>query len=220
MVGRYDLALILDKILFTEHLVSLLDLNQRLDAFSYDKTEHINKPPHLSESQIRNHCLIMSSSEMLTLIRNLGFIIGHLILRTNKYWHLFIKLQNLVEVLVSSISHVKTPDLLENLVTEYLVLLSELFPGEMKPKHHFLLHYPRIMRAIGPIWNVNCIRFEATHRIGKITSHAAISRVNVCRTIALKHQLMLNYRFLQKESTYEIFTVGPTKSIAYNQLGY
>lgn len=40
------------------------------------------------------------------------------------------------------------------------------------------------------------MRFEAKHREGKITARAAISRVNICKTIAIKHQLRQNYRFL------------------------
>ena len=124
---------------------------------------------------------------MLCLIRYFCLIIGHSVPRDNEYWNLLTMLKSIVEILVSPIIHVQTPKLLDTLITEYLMLHSELFPGQLKPKHHFLIHYPRIMNAVGPVLKLNCIHLEATHRIGKITSHAAISRVNVYRTIALKH---------------------------------
>ena len=54
--------------------------------------------------------------------------------------------------------------------------------------------------------------------MGKVTSHAAISRVNVCRTIALKHQLILNYRLLCQELSNEVLTVGQQKKISFEQL--
>ena len=54
--------------------------------------------------------------------------------------------------------------------------------------------------------------------MGKVTSHAAISRVNVCRTIALTHQLILNCRLLCQELSNEVLTVGHQKKTSFEQL--
>lgn len=66
----------------------------------------------------------------------------------------------------------------------------------LKPKHHFLVHYLSVILASGPRWNMSSMRFESKNRESKITSRVAISCVNVCRTIADKNQLRLNYQFL------------------------
>lgn len=84
----------------------------------------------------------------------------------------------------------------------------------MKPKHHFLLHYPSIMRKIGPLWNICCLRFESKNREGKQIAHPAICRVNICKTIAIRHQLMMNYRFICKNSEYPPYTVNHVKNIS------
>lgn len=42
------------------------------------------------------------------------------------------------------------------------------------------------------------MRFESKNRDGKISSHASISRINVCRLIAIKHQQSFNYRLLRE----------------------
>ena len=63
----------------------------------------------------------------------------------------------------------------------------------MKPKHHFMVHYPSIMQQIGPLWNICCMRFESKNREAKQISRSAIFRVNVYRTFALRHQLILNF---------------------------
>ena len=160
----------------------------------------------------------MSSSEMLKLIKFICHIIGHSIPREIECWNLLTMLKSIVEILVSPIIHVQTPKLLATLITEYLMLYSEIFPGLLKPKHHFLFHYPRIMEAVGPVWKVNCIRLEATHRMGKVTSLAAISRVNVWHTIALKHQLILNYRLLCQELSNKVLTFGQQKKTSFEQL--
>ena len=87
--------------------------------------------------------------------------------------------------------------ILKVLISDYLESLTKLFPNSVKPKHLFLIHYPRILFFCGPLWKLSTMRFEAKHREGKITSHH-FSRVDVCKTIAIKNQLRLNYRFFKK----------------------
>ena len=62
------------------------------------------------------------------------------------------------------------------------------------------------------------MRLEATHRVGKVTSHAAISRINVYLKIALKHQLILNYRLLCPETCPEVVIIGPSKKVSFQQV--
>lgn len=76
--------------------------------------------------------------------------------------------------------------------------LSKLFEKPPKPKRHFLLHHPRVMQLVGPLVKISCIRFESRHQEGKKAARAAISRKNVCKTIAIRHQLTQNFRFITK----------------------
>lgn len=92
----------------------------------------------------------------------------------------------------------------------------------MKPKHHFLIHYPRVLSSAGPLGNFSSMRFERKHREGKISSHVAISRVNVCHTIAVKHQLSLNVSFLNKriptdlpQEVHSAKTLSPIKTVEF-----
>lgn len=63
------------------------------------------------------------------------------------------------------------------------------------------------------------MRFESKHREGKITSRASVNRINVCRTIAIKHQLRLNYKFLTKEDvSFWTFNPQSIKIISINTL--
>lgn len=70
--------------------------------------------------------------------------------------------------------------------------IAELFPGENKT----VLCAVQISRQ-NPLAEISTIRYEAKHLEGKITSRSAVSRVNICKIIAIKHQLRQNYRFLR-----------------------
>lgn len=142
---------------------------------------------------------MMSSAEMLTFIRHFSLIFGGLVSRENDFWQLAIQLRQIVELVVSQQININETSNMHRKISEYLQSLSLLVPGHLKPKHHFMLHYSRVFTVSGPLWNLSSMRFESKHREGKVVARSAISRVNVCRTIAIKHQLRQNYYFMKNE---------------------
>lgn len=115
--------------------------------------------------------------------------------------------------------HKLMPCYLESLITGYLELLKNLFPSySFRPKHHFLLHYPNVMRLTVPLTNICSMRYESKHRESKQTSFVSLSRLNISHTIAIKHQLILNNRFLQNTGCYPKFTSGPLYFCILNSL--
>lgn len=77
---------------------------------------------------------------------------------------------------------------------------SFLFGETLKPKHHLMLHYPRIMRTVGPLRSLWSMRFEGKHRPLKQYAHAITSRVNLSYSIAVKQQLTLCDLFSKMQS--------------------
>lgn len=143
----------------------------------------------------------MSASEMLTLVRHLSLIIGHLVPEDDEVWQLFLSLHDIIIICTSFYLDSNAHFILRETITDYLEQLNNLFfiKNPMKPKHHFLLHYPDVLLLCGPLSRISTMRFEAEHREGKRTSSVSINRVNLCKTIAIKHQLRLNYKFLLNE---------------------
>lgn len=92
-----------------------------------------------------------------------------------------------------------------------------MYPGSLVPKHHFLIHYARKMKLFGPLSKISCLPYERKHRKGKITARSSLNRINVYKTIALKHQLILNHRFLRKQSE-PLYKSGPSKSINLEEI--
>lgn len=54
-----------------------------------------------------------------------------------------------------------------------------------------------MLKKFGPLPQIWTMRFEAKHRVSKFIARASQSRVNICKTIAIKHQLILNDMFLR-----------------------
>jgi len=142
----------------------------------------------------------MSASEMLCFSRHLGVMIGDLVPVDSEIWQLYILLRKIIEIVTLKSIQPGYAILLTTLITEHHQLYLKLFNTNLKPKHHHLLHYPYIMRKVGPISHLWSMRFESKHRESKLTAHSITSRKNICYTLSIKHQLKLAYRLLSKSS--------------------
>lgn len=78
-------------------------------------------------------------------------------------------------------------------------MYQNLFNLPLKPKFHNLTHYPDIMLKSGPLIHLSTLRFEAKHREPKLSANVVSSRVNITKTLAIKHQLKLCYRILSQK---------------------
>lgn len=193
-VCQYDMGLILHKLIKVSELFPLDEVNLRIKGMDYGRSKNI--PPEILDSHIKQKRLKMSASEMLTFVRYFQYIFCSIIPNDNDVWDLYEELRDIVELTASENVHKDCVPQLRLKVAEYLQLLNNLFLGSIKPKHHFLIHYARVLLESGPIWKMCSMRFESKHREGKIVARAAVSRVNVCHTVAIKHQLRLNYQLL------------------------
>ncbi|XP_048514964.1 uncharacterized protein LOC125501885 [Athalia rosae] len=198
-VCRYDMAKVLNHLIFVDKLFSLGRLNDRIRFFTYGSTVTGNIPPQITSNALKKGQLITSASEMVCLVRHLGFIIGDLVPIDNEAWELYITLREIICIVMATSTTAESVQLLDTLVSEHHSLYLKLFNEPLKPKHHFLIHYPRIMTTIGPLKNISCMRFEAKHKELKTMAKVVSSRRNISRTLALKHQLKMCQRFIAKQ---------------------
>jgi len=119
---------------------------------------------------------------------------------------------------MESTSTKDTCKLLENLIAEHHQIYLRLFKEPLKPKHHYLIHYPRIIMRMGPLKNLSCIRFEAKHKEIKQYAKVITSRLNSPYTLALKHQLQLTHRFISNKGFENRFSVGNILKNSIQQL--
>lgn len=192
---EYDFGLILNYFIKEAKFFSLDNFNDRVESLYYGPDEIRNKPQDIKKNQINEKYLKVSAAEALCVIRNIGVLIGHFIPVDDLHWKLCIYLKLIIDIVTSTIIHDDLCDYLQRQISEYLRLLTSLFPNCLKPKHHFLLHYSRVMKLMGPLWNLNTMRAESKNKEAKVDARTAVSRRNISKTVAIKQQLHLSYRF-------------------------
>jgi len=195
----YEMSFILYYCILGQKYFTLDTLNWRIQFFSFDPM--LNRPPTISNLQLQKKFIKMSASEMLNFVLNAGLLFGDLITDSNdKHWELYILLRKIISITLQYSINESTADLLENLINEHHMLYINLFGETLKPKHHLMLHYPRVMKIVGPLRCLWSMRFEAKHRPLKQYARAISSRRNVCYSIAIKQQIMLSNLLIKLQS--------------------
>lgn len=191
----YEISYILYHFIVQKRYFTLDTLNWRLEFFKFNPT--CSRPPTISSSQLYNKSIKMSASEMLSFVLHAGLIFGDLINASyDRHWELFILLRKILSITLERSITESTAELLQTLINEHHILYIDLFGESLKPKHHFMLHYPTIMKIVGPLHSLWSMRFEGKHRPLKQYARSITCRRNVCRSIAVKHQLILSDYFI------------------------
>lgn len=103
-------------------------------------------------------------------------------------------------------------------MTEFNSLYLQLNPTPLKPKFHYLIHYPGIMEKLGPLHNLWSMRYESKHRTLKIAARSSMNRINICKSLAIKNQLQLNHLFLENRLPHNFQYSSKIKKIDLPQL--
>lgn len=206
-VHRYSMAKIISYFI-EQKVFNLKSLNDRIKYYSYSCMER-NIPPSIKEDHLKNGCIILSSAEMLCLVLNFRLIIGDLIPEDDKVWNYYLILLEITESLVATSITPPGIELLNTLIEEHNYLYVTLFEDYLKPKFHFLLHYHRVIKKVGPLCHIQSIRFEAKHKEFKTNSHVVPTRRNISLTLSTRMQLKLCHRFLSQQGMEDISLMGP-----------
>lgn len=204
-ICRYDLGNILYQFIYIDKFFSLETLNSRLKFYNFNDK---NRPPLISKSQVLQKHILLSAAEMNAFVKNLSILVGDLIPYDNQVWDLYLCLVEIIDITTSKEIIPADVDLLKTIIAEHHSLYIQLF-GKLKPKHHFLVHYPRLLVKIGPVNNLSSIRFEAKHKQFKANANATTSRKNILYSLATKNQLNMFYRLLSKKGFEDNFQFGP-----------
>jgi len=198
-VCKYEISSILYKMIVDLKYFSLETLNNKIECFNYGTNDIRNRPPLVTMETLKHNSLKMSASETICFTRYLSLIIGESVPENSEFWHLYILLKKIVNIVLQKMVCEEEAFLLHNLISEHHELYLKLFRTHLKPKHHHMLHYPMILKNSGPISLIWSMRFEAKHKMFKDSARAITSRKNIPYTLSLKHQLKLSSWFLMNE---------------------
>ena len=188
-VIHYTLPLVLQSLIQARYL-TLDIINSRIESFNFQEK---NKPQPLKRSKGKAQLKIRETAkESWTLLRTLSLLIGDLVPEGDKRWGVHIGLCQVIENVFAGQFCEGDIVYLEQNISQWLGELKETFPSfRLKPKFHFLVHYGTHIRRHGPLRHLWTMRFESKHSTLKTFALRSRSRIDVCKTMAKKHQRAL-----------------------------
>ena len=180
-----------------EKYITLDDLNDSIENFKYSEVDKKNKPQRIPENSLKNLKVKQTAAEMWSFLRLLPFLIADKIPNSNDQWRNYISFLEIIDRLcASSFSH---PDLviLHQLIDDFFEVYVKLYPDDnLKPKAHFIRHYPMMIKKFGPL--IKTLRFESKN--GQIKSFVANNKnkKNLCYSLAKKHQMLMYLTYKKK----------------------
>jgi len=147
--AKYIMGFIISYYVKDLKLFSLQVLNDRLFAFDFGPEK--NKPCTINMDHIDVRNVKQSASEMLILVRYFGLIIGDLIPIEEPVWVLYITLRKVLDIMLAHALEEGSIYLLKTLIAELNDLYLKYSNNCLKPKFHFLVHYPSMIKMFGPV---------------------------------------------------------------------
>lgn len=188
-ICHYDLCHVI--IFYTEKakIFSLDMLNNRKQNFNYGPIDIGNLSPEILVSDLKRGKLKMTASEMKCFVHYFPLMIGDLIPINDEVWEFVVTLIQIIDTLLSRRFNKEKLLILEELIQQHHIKYLKYFNDTLKPKHHFLLHYPKVIEYSGPPRDYWCYGFESKHKLSKQYARATNSRRNICLSLAKKAQL-------------------------------
>lgn len=175
-ICHYDMCHVILYYIQTAKLFSLETLNSRKTTFNYGPIEVDNISPPITLLNLQKYHLKMSAREMMTFVHFFPIMAGDLIPENDEVWNFILILIKIVDLLLSYKFTESSIQYLEQLIKDHNSAYCTLFNNTLKPKHHFLIHYPNIIRESGPPRHYWCFRFEGKHKEMKTYARSITSR--------------------------------------------
>ncbi|XP_061568422.1 uncharacterized protein LOC133422444 [Cololabis saira] len=169
-------------------------LNDRMMSFPYQRTDKVDKPHKIPETFAVRKSIGGNGHENATLLRLLPLIIGNAVPEEDGAWTVLMELKEVVELSLCTEFTEESIQYLQSKIQDHREKLKEAFPDfTLRPKHHYIEHYPDLVRRFGPLVHLWTMRFEGKHRFFKRVVHDTQNFKNVLKTLANKHQYMVAY---------------------------
>ncbi|CAN7951622.1 unnamed protein product [Ixodes pacificus] len=180
--------------LIDEGALTLEDL-KRVETFPYGYNDRKNRPEPLTAAFLQGGASLKgTAAQKWCLFRLFPLIFGTSVQEENKHWSVLLQLHNIVTLVLSEKITEDWVAYLEVLVKDFVEAFTAMYPtAEVLPKMHYMVHYARLTAALGPLRQYWCLRFEAKHQYFKSMASKVKNFINICKTLATRHQLLQSY---------------------------
>ncbi|XP_023198103.1 uncharacterized protein LOC111610076 [Xiphophorus maculatus] len=190
-VVPFELALCLG-VLIKKKYFTLVSLNDAIASFNFKGTDKTNRPHPIALNFEAKKSVGGNAHENWSLIRFLPLLIGHRVQHEEPAWQILTDLRDIVDLVVCPIHTEDSIAYLDFKISEHRTQFQEVFPNcDLKPKHHFLEHYPHLIRQFGPLVALWSMRFEAKHSFFKRVARNIKCFKNVLCSLAERHQYQM-----------------------------
>ena len=139
----------------------------------------------------------MSAVQLWTFLRYLPRAIANVVPDGNATWLFLLQLMELVDMVFAQKFTDGMIAYLKLFIEDHLTAFQKVFPGVgLKPRHHFVIHYPSLIRKFGTLYYTNCLKYELQNSFFKRSSHIVCNFKNIYKAFAYRNQCMIFYNIL------------------------
>lgn len=198
-IAAYDLMLCINQFV-KDKILNYQYLNDKY------KGMYVNKKKIFVSSFAKNKEKVAgSASEILCILNTLPVALFEkiTILENCKVWEMLLCLRKIVSIVIAFKISIDQVSVLKDLIEQYIEMRIKNFPDTpLRPKHHFLLHYPFLIRKFGPLRHLWTLRFESKHKYFKNIIRHCPNFKNVLKTLSFKHQYLQAYNSTNQKDLY------------------
>ncbi|KAF7641019.1 hypothetical protein LDENG_00299320, partial [Lucifuga dentata] len=169
-------------------------LNRKTVSFPYQHTDKVDRPQPIPKTFAVKRMIGGNGHENTMLLRLLPLMTGKNVPEGDGAWAVLMDLKEVVELVLAPVFTEESIQYLQSKIRDHKQVLQEVFPDyKLRPKHHYLEHYPELIRRFGPLVHLWTMRFEGKHRFFKRVVHDTQNFKNVLKTVATRYQHMVAY---------------------------
>ncbi|XP_055842787.1 uncharacterized protein LOC129909740 [Episyrphus balteatus] len=201
-VCHYNMCHIIRHIIEKKFFSNLETFNDRINSFNYGEIEigNISQSP-ITNDNLKNMHLKKTAREMMTFVYHFPLIVADRIPEKDEIWIFFLNFVEIIDILLDFNISNDMIDHLAELIRQHHLDYVKLFKDTLKPKHHFMVHYPLVFRMSGVPRNFWCFQFEAKHKEFKKYARVINCRKNIPLTLSIKFQLKFAQSILNETSS-------------------
>lgn len=170
-------------------------LNTKIRTFPYQHSDRLDKP-QLIPKNFAAKLSIGGNGHDNSSLRLLRLMVGSKVPEGDEAWAILMDLKEIVQLVLSPSSTEESIQYMQAKISDHRQGLQAVFPDfKLRPKHHYVEHYPELTRHFGPLVHLWTMGFEGKHRFFKRVIHDTHNFKNVLKTLATRHQHMMAYHF-------------------------
>lgn len=144
--------------IYTQKYFTLDVLNQRMRSFPYADDEKSNIPQPILEDRFKQDKFKMTVSEMANFTQNITFMIGELVPQTDVVWLFLLSTVKFYDMCYLPSYEEQDLEEWSDVINDMLNYYQHLFNYNLKPVHHYAIHYVNDTRKFGALRYTKTIR--------------------------------------------------------------